>query len=224
MKIVLCIATLLIASCLCENYSRRNSEARRLDREVGSYVFQLRRQAFSDARKYTGAVQSRVRRYLSEYSKLRATIGEALNQLGPRGQEIARKIDTDVKGLIDSVWAAFNGKAMQAKAKEALGDVKALYIDPLKADYDSLKKAVEANPEAIKCWDDNKAALKAIVDSVANQVRSAIDSNLKDLDVKAKVVVDKIGAAVARIETQIRSICTNTDCVVDYVRRNFDSL
>lgn len=219
MKLVFCLATLLIASSLCEASSRRNNEARRLDREVSSYVFQLRRQAFSDARKYAGAIQSRVVRYLSEYSKLRESIGRELFGLGSRGQEIARKIDTDVKGLTDSVRAASSPKTIQAKAKEVLGDVKALYIAPLRADYNALKKAVEANPEAISCWDDNKVALKAIADSATSTVRAAINSNLNQLDVKAAGVVTKIRAAVIRIETQLRTTCTNTDCVVDYVRK-----
>lgn len=219
MKLVFCLATLLIATSLCEAYSGPKNVTRRLEREVNSYFSQLENQVVSEMKNYRGAIQSNVQSYLSEYSKLRERIGRELNQVGPQGQLIARQIAADVKGMIASVKAAFNQKVIQSKAQQVLSYVKANYIDPLKADLGLLKNAVAENPSAIECWDENKAALRGIVDSVASQAKSAIDSNLNGLDVEADMLVAKIGAAVARIETQIRSTCTNSDCVVDYVRK-----
>lgn len=187
--------------------------------EVQQYLETFINQVSDELHVIIDASQARAGQFYDGLNSLKSKVDASLNSLGSQGKKAAKKINDEIDKLIKNMEKEFSDRTMRPKVKDSIGYIQSHYLDPIEKYIKSLKSAVDKNKKAMKCWDNNKNVLKAILDSAAAQTNTVIQPVVANLDSQVRAVAKKINDVVARIESEVKTKCgKSSTCVMQYVK------
>lgn len=175
--------------------------------------------ASKEVKAFQSDIQSRVSDYYNEYTRVKGRIETKLNPLGIKGRTVLSAISDDIDALIASLKTQFDSEILSSEIDLVLNSLKSQFIDSLPDEIEWLTDAVFKNKTAIKCWDNNKAAIKMLVENIFQETQKVVKADQTQLGSQVKALVKQMRDGVAKAESEIQSQCKSDQaCILKYVR------
>lgn len=192
--------------------------ALRVSAEALQMFNSFKAKALKEIKSFESDIQTRVSQYYNELTRIKSQIESKLNKLGSKGSEILSAINDDIDLQIDSLKTQFDSETLETEINWILGSLKSQFIDPLPNNIEWWKNAVNINKKAAKCWDNNKAGVKSLVDNIFQDMQTVIKNDRAEWNAQIKALVKQIREAVDKIEKEVQVKCkSNQACTLLYV-------
>lgn len=217
MKIFILLAIVLsVINWTLTQDSSQGSE--RIESEFLDLVSSIETRAVSRGKEVLSKVQSPFSKFNVEYKALRDRIAARLNALGVDGQAFSSKIDAEISSLSNDLKNEISDAELQPRIEQFLISLRSKYVDPVKEDIESLKSAVDANPNAIECWDKYKDQIQKLVNKTSQQMQASTNQVLNRLNVSIASWSRQVLNAILRLEKDVERKCGgDIACLNDYV-------
>jgi hypothetical protein len=190
----------------------------RIEAEIRRSMLTLDAVFSAEADNITACIHSRSETYYQAYESLRDDVTVMLEGLGPQGELYAHKLEKDANDIIESFKKEFDSDVLQSRVVGGIRAVEKRFSEDLLKEVRILQTAVDNNPNAMVCWDNNKTKLRSIFMNVFVQGREVTYSNLELLDERIKKVVKKIDNAISRVGKHLLKNCGyKSKCILSYV-------
>lgn len=212
---------LLVAAAIFANGTSAISiGSLRIDSEIRNYTLNIAIELSTQASRITRNIQVRGEQYYNSYIKLRNELSARLTPLGINGIILGARIVAEADTIVIALLNEFNDFMMQIKVITSLGQIRDKFSAELQKRINELEDAVDANSTAIKCWDDNKAELGALLQKALSQGRNVTEENLQNLDGSIRNFAKKVEDGIARVASEVLTQCGPVgSCIVKYVSK-----
>lgn len=217
-KIFFCFLALTVLEHAIAQTARTSPGVLKVQTEAGQIFKSFILKASKEVKAFQSDIQSRVSEYYNEYTRVKGRIESKLNPLGTKGRSILSAISDDINAIIDTLKAQFDSGTLSAEIDLILNSLKSQFIDSLPDDIEWLTNAVFKNKTAIKCWDNNKAAVKLLVENIFQETQKVVKADQTLLSSQVKALVKQMRDGVAKAESEIQSQCKSDQaCILKYV-------
>lgn len=165
-----------------------------IQNEFDKLIDSLSAKIANESEAFVNFTGSRIQRYSAD---LQSSVDSKMFWLGE--SDLSRRILKDSNALINVVKEHFSEAALRRMAASIINELDWYYLEPLQDQIDDMKDAVDENPRALYCWDQNKKNLKSIFNESEQQTENLIHSQLDTADNSTQSVIQQIGEAIESV-------------------------
>lgn len=193
-----------------------SAESLRVDLEFRSQMFELEIAIITQSVNISSNIRSRTDLYQTTYARLRDEIGTSLLIL-PGGINAALKVNAEANKIISSLLTEFSDYKILTTILNRVDTIRKAFVAVLENEIKLLEDEIDKKPKAVKCWDENKGTMRTLVGKALKEGITAVNTNLGQLDVKIKGVVNSVNGTIENIRKEVGTCGYNADCINKYV-------
>jgi hypothetical protein len=214
MKVFIILTALLAFINTCSAIS---VESLRVEVEFRTQMFELEIAIITQSSNISRNVQTRVDAYRIAYSRLRDDVGTSLLLL-PGGINAALKINAEANNIINSLLTEFSDYKILTTILNRVSEIRKTFVTVLENEIKLLENEIDKKPRAVKCWDENKGAMRTLVKKALNDGIASVNKNLVGLQANVTETVGKVDGVISLIRKDVGTCGFNPSCITKYVR------
>lgn len=221
MKVLVILAALSAVFATCSAIS---AESLRVEVEFRTQMFELEIAIITQASNISRNIQSRVDPYRVAYSRLRDEVGTSLLLL-PGGINAALKINAEANNIITSLLTEFSDYKILTTILNRVNEIRKTFVTVLENEIKLLEDEIDKNPKAVKCWDENKGAMRDLVKKALKDGVESVNKNLVNLQANVTTIVSSVGGTISKIRVDVGACGLNIvniqsaiECFTKFVR------
>lgn len=153
----------------------------------------------------------------NEFPKFSTSFYQARGQLGDKGTKIFTSIDSTINSCYNTMANDMNDYYIRQDFKSILDTMTEGFVNVRQNAINDFKKVIDKNVKKMSCFDQEKEAIRFVVDGFFNKTNDVVRDQIALLDEEIQDTQSDLIIFRITLESEVKSCSKNLTCVSNYV-------
>lgn len=153
----------------------------------------------------------------NEFPKFSTSFYQVRVQLGDNGAKIFQRIDSTISSCYNRLANDMNDYYIRQDFKSILDTMTEGFVNVRQNAINDFKKVVDKNLKKMSCFDQEREAIRFVIDDFFNKTNDVVKNQITLLDDEIEDTQDELIIFRVTLESEVKSCGKNLTCISNYV-------